>query len=160
MWDRTTAVVPSPNSRPSSLTPSADAKETGREVDRSARGPSAPHAIIATPTARTMRRIPVGTVARTIGPLAALLAALPAGLLQQLLVLLLPHLLAALLDKGWHASFSYSDPNKVRRSTRFARKDASRRTEPSLSAFGPSATGEMSRSTPSSVACSRYPMPV
>src|ERR671910_762080 len=79
--------------------------------------------------------------------LTTLLTALPAGLLQQLLVLLLPHLLAAFLDQRRHAAISYSDPNRLRRSTRLARKDASRRTDPSLSALGPSATGEISRIT-------------
>jgi hypothetical protein len=49
----------------------------------------------------------------------------------------------------------HSVPKRFRRSTRFARKFSSRRTEPSLSAFGASATGEMSRSPWSSVTYSR-----
>ena len=115
-----------------------------------------------TPRGRSRRARPpradgprTGPSRAATGLLAALLATLPAGLLQQLLVFLLPHLLAAFLDQRRHAAISYSDPNRFRRSTRLARYDASRRTDPSLSAFGPSATGEISLSTPSSGACSR-----
>src|SRR5215831_10075785 len=46
---------------------------------------------------KTIARATGGCSARK-GPLLALLAPLPAGLLEELLVLLLPHLLAAFLD--------------------------------------------------------------
>ena len=77
--------------------------------------------------------------------------------LQELLVLLLAHLLAALLDQRPQTSspFVHSVPKRFRRSIRFTRKLASRRTEPSLSAFGGAATGEIRRSPPSSPTNSR-----
>src|SRR2546421_4745531 len=89
--------------------------------------------------------------------LSTLLAALPASFLQQLLVLLLPHLLAAFLDQRRQTvsllcALLFLDrprcqsvPNRFRISTRLARNPSSRRTEPSLSARGAAATGEISR---------------
>ena len=56
---------------------------------------------------------------------------------------------------GKRQALLHSVPKRFRRSIRFTRKLASRRTEPSLSAFGGSATGEIRRSPPSSATNSR-----
>src|SRR4030095_2855407 len=94
-------------------------------------------------------------------PRGALLRLLPQlqplvpGALEELLVLLLAHLLPALLDQGRQPIAFHSVPKRFRRSTRLMRYVSSRRTEPSLSALGASATGESSRSPPSSGTCSK-----
>ena len=44
MWARTTPVLPSPNSRPSSSTPSEDSNETVREPEASTFSSPSPHA--------------------------------------------------------------------------------------------------------------------
>src|SRR5216117_3459926 len=99
MLARTTPTCPSPNTLPARFTPSGDRKVTAVEAAMSAfrsscREGTHPTAAAARATARRdgARLVPdTGTAGLPL--LAALLPALPAGLLQQLLVLLLPHLL-------------------------------------------------------------------
>src|SRR5581483_4120462 len=133
MCESTTPVLPLPNRRPESLTPSADRKVTEREAARSASREARslgeqdePRTATTRPTSAQMGsrlvRRPVVLIGSGPGRSATLLTALPASLLQQLLVLLLPHLLATLLDERRHeVPFRYSDPNRFRRSTRLAR---------------------------------------
>src|SRR5881409_3989956 len=108
MWARTTPTCPSPNTLPARFTPSGDRKVTGVEAAMSAfrsscrEGTHPTAAARATPRATARRdaaRLVPDTGTAGLPLLAALLPALPAGLLQQLLVLLLPHLLATLLDQ-------------------------------------------------------------
>src|SRR5512134_1391524 len=119
MWESTTPTVPPPASRPSSSTPSDDGKDTGVEPAGGSGGFAPPPQAGRNTTSRdatsprTDRRV-AGRMARCSVPLAALLTALTAGLLQKLLVLLLPHLLTALLDeRRQQASLLLSRPEQV-----------------------------------------------
>src|ERR687891_1087182 len=94
MWARTTPVGPEPRSSPARRMPSS-------VLNRTTCPGEAPPA-----HDDKSRAAPVATAAaprRTRARLLAPLTALPAGPLQKLLVLLLPHLLAALLDDRRHA---------------------------------------------------------
>src|SRR5437867_6794728 len=109
MWARTTPTYPSPNTLPARFTPSGERNVTGVEAAMSAlrsscREGTHPTAAAARATARATARRDAARLVLDTGTaglplLAALLPALPAGLLQQLLVLLLPHRLATLLDQ-------------------------------------------------------------
>src|SRR3990170_1705771 len=109
MCESTTPTAPSPKIRPSSEIPSLEGKLTASEPSGATAGVGSPppHAaanvakprIAASTRPRWVCRRSVRRMRRSSPPLAALLTALPAGLLQELLVLLLPHLLAALLDE-------------------------------------------------------------
>src|SRR5438093_8989928 len=110
MWDRTTPILPDPKSLPSSATPSAAGKCTTLEpVGAWVRGfePHAPRSATRTTAPASVRGIAPGRGPDPRmwgrGDSATLLPALPAGLLEKLLVLLLSHLLAALLDQRRHA---------------------------------------------------------
>src|SRR5919204_2895270 len=103
MWESTTPTwLPVPNSRPSSRTPSVDSNETAWESASAAARSCSPR-LQATSGMRNERRSrPARRDALAEVPLATLLPALPARLLEQLLMLLLAHLLAALLDQRRH----------------------------------------------------------
>src|SRR5262245_22569919 len=138
MWARTTPAEPSsgPKSRPASFTPSVDSNVIGREPVLGGSPPQAPIVSAAIARAATTFRArgrAIGAVTPRLPPLLAQLQALVPGALEQLLVLLLAHLLPALLHEGRQGvSAFHSVPKRFRRSTRFARKLSSRRTEPSL----------------------------
>src|ERR1700741_3236803 len=113
MCASTTPVVAEagPNSRPESRTPSLDAKLTPRESPTAVAVTSFVwHATSSRSVAASGARRRVGRTARDL--LLAQLHALVSRSLQKLLGLLLPHLLAALLDQRRHVTraFPYSVP--------------------------------------------------
>src|SRR5512141_990249 len=108
MCESTMPSAPSPRSRPSSVMPSAEGNDTASDPSGAfvGRGSDEPQATARVETLRSAAsarprpiRRPVTPIGRSSAPLPTLLTALPAGLLEELLVLLLPHLLAALLDE-------------------------------------------------------------
>src|SRR5512133_2393572 len=126
MCERTTpaCAFEGPNRRPASETPSAVVNVTATDAGTAAVVGADPHAEATTVarlaiTVRPRRRPESPT--RGLPCLLAQFQPLVPGALEELLVLLLAHLLPALLDQGRQPIAFHSVPKRFRRSTRLMR---------------------------------------